>query len=351
MPTTRRVIRANSSWPCENLGSPRWRLRIAVVATWVLMLAAGCSSSDSTLPAKGSANTAANTAATTSATTSTTTSALPPASVPQVSQVLEVDTGEYTFKFPDLQPSELHAGWTEIRLTNVGKEAHQVMFAQLKPGADLAELAQQAGSDSSGSAALGFVNMLGGVSYIAPGQQTRSLVNLPEGLVMAMCYVPNDQGVAHALLGMSTMLTVGPAQKLGAASPADSNNAVVVGTIRFGADGYEVPEKITKGWYHVLNSDTENPGVGLHELSILRLQTNATLSKSEINSVVTDLAENKTPAVGITALGGYGALQPGYEGYVWLDLSAGQYLFVDFMPDDSDPTPHLAKGYFDHIEI
>ncbi len=91
---------------------------------------------------------------------------------------------------------------------NEGDEAHQVMFARLKDGVDLAELADTAGGDSSGSAAIEFVDMLGGVSYIGPGQSIEAMVDLPPGMVLAMCYVPDAHGVAHALMGMTTTLTV-----------------------------------------------------------------------------------------------------------------------------------------------
>ena len=122
-----------------------------------------------------------------------------------------MDGSEYAFKISPDPASGVRPGWTLLRFTNVGVEPHQVMFARLKDGVDLGKLAAAGAGDSSGAAAIEFVDMIGGVSYIGAGQETTAMVNLTEGLVLAMCYVPNAQGVAHALMGMSTSMTVAPA--------------------------------------------------------------------------------------------------------------------------------------------
>jgi len=59
---------------------------------------------------------------------------------------------------------------------------------------------------------IGFVVLpdVGGVSYIDGDYETTALVNLEEGTVMAMCYVPDAKGTAHALMGMTSALTVEP---------------------------------------------------------------------------------------------------------------------------------------------
>jgi hypothetical protein len=70
------------------------------------------------------------------------------------------------------------------------------------------------------------------------------------------------------------------------------------------------------------------------------------LADGEAEEVVADLAANATPAVALEALGGLGAISPGFEGYLHLDLEPGSYLAVDFMPDPGDPRPHLLDGYW-----
>lgn len=248
----------------------------------------------------------------------------------------------------------LSAGWTHVTFHNEGVEAHQVMFASLKEGVDLADLADTAGGDSSGSAAIEFVDMLGGVSYIGPGQSIEAMVDLPAGLVLAMCYVPDAEGVAHALMGMTASLnvvepdgeTAEGATAEGAAEPAGGGAEVVLDTIEMTADGYRFPEEMPRGWYRVVNGDEVEAGAagtGLHELALMGLDE--PLDDEALDQLLDDLATNATPDVDLVALGGMGALSAGFDGYLLCDLDPGPYLAVDFMPDPGEPRPHLLDGY------
>ena len=269
----------------------------------------------------------------------TTSAPQPRERLPETVQTLGIDATEYAFEIDPDELEGLEAGWTRLEFDNVGQEPHQVMFARIKDGVDMAELAAAGANDSSGAGAIEFVDMIGGVSYIGPGQQTTALVDLTEGPVLAMCYVPDRNGVAHALLGMSTTLTVGE----GSASPdpagADGAGEEVLGTFELAEDGYQVPDPLDAGWYKVENTDT-----ALHELSLLEL--GATVDEAEAGLLVEDLAANRTPEVELEAVGGMGAISPGYEGYLHLDLEDGDYLAVDFMPDPGEPRPHMLDGYW-----
>lgn len=322
---------------------PARRRRTAIVAAMALaLLATACGSEE-----------ASTDGASTTPTTPAAPTAAPAALLPDAVQHLEIDGSEYAFEIRPDGGAGLQAGWTRVTFHNIGVEAHQVMFAALKPGVDVTALAAAAGTDSSGSAAIEFVDMIGGVSYIGAGQTVEAMVELPEGIVMAMCYVPDSHGVAHALSGMSTMLTVGAAPAATAATTptgaSGSNADAVVGTITMGPDGYDIPSPLGAGWYRVVNDDGgEGPGEGLHELSILGLDE--PLDGDDLDQLLDDLATNATPEVELEALGGMGALSGGFEGFLHLDLSPGPYLAVDFMPDPGDPRPHLLDGYVTAFE-
>lgn len=317
------------------------------VALLLALLVAGCGSEQSTTDQPESSG--ANASSTTSATT--------PAveALPAAVQTLDIEGTEYAFDLQTGDDSALRPGWTEVTFANTGAEAHQVMFARLKDGVDLAQLGAAAGDDSSGSRAIEYVDMLGGVSYIGPGQTVEAMVDLPEGVVLAMCYVPDPHGVAHALSGMTTTLTVGgdagPGVDAAATSaPADTPASggddrvdVVQGTITMGPDGYDVPSPLPAGWYRVVNDDDGQAGEGLHELSILGLEEQ--LDPDGLDQLLGDLATNAAPSVPLVALGGMGALSAGFDSYLYLDLEPGHYLAVDFMPDPGDPRPHLLDGY------
>lgn len=117
----------------------------------------------------------------------------------------------------------------------------------------------------------------------------------------------------------------------------------VQGTIELAADGYHIPSSPPVGWYRVVNTDAGTPGKGLHELSIPRLGRPA--SPAEAEELVRDLATNAAPKIPLEALGGMGAISPGFVGYLYLDLGPGEYIAVDFMPDPNDARPHLLNGY------
>ena len=257
--------------------------------------------------------------------------------LPEPVQEIEIDATEYTFTMRPDPAGGLAPGWTLLRFHNAGDEAHQVMFARLKDGVDMAELAAAGEGDSSGSGAIEFVDMIGGVSYIGPDQDTTALVDLTEGTVIAMCYVPDAHGVAHALMGMTTLLTVS-APSGGGSADVEPLDEEVLGTIELAPDGYHLPADLRTGWYRVANTDT-----ALHELSLLRL--GEPIDEDGVARLVGDLAANRPPEVELEAVGGMGAISAGFDGYLYLDLAPGDYLAVDFMPDPGDPRPHLLDGY------
>lgn len=308
---------------------PRARLS-AIVATVVVVSACGANdgesladpSRDSTFEAPGSADPSEQRAA-----------------LPEPVQEFEINATEYSFEISPDPSAGLKPGWTLLRFHNIGGEPHQVMFARIKDGVDMSELAAAGANDSSGAGAIEFVDMIGGVSYIDARQDTTAMVNLTEGIVMAMCYVPDSQGVAHALMGMTSALTVlAPSDEVAPSDP-DPSGEEVIGTIEFTEDGYDLPDDFGVGWYHVQNSDSD-----LHELAMMRLDE--PIDDAQAATMVKDLAANKTPEVAVEAVGGMGAISAGFDGYLYLDLAAGDYLAVDFMPDPGEPRPHMLDGYY-----
>jgi len=306
---------------------------VGVALAMASMVAAGCAAGD---------DEAAATATGAVATTAMATEAPLPESVQQ----LDIVATDHAFDITPDPSTPLRPGWTTVKLRNDGAEAHQVMFARVKDGVDMAELAAAGAGDSSGSGAIEFVDMLGGVSYIGPGNEITAMVELPEGPLLAMCYVPDADGVAHALMGMTAAFTVSADAPASTepAGDADSRGEVVRGTIDLAADGYGIPTPLPTGWYHVVNTDTADPATGLHELALLRMER--ATDADETRELVEQLAENVAPDMDLDAVGGLGAISAGFDGYLYLDLPDGDYLAVDFMPDPRDPRPHMVDGYY-----
>ncbi|MGB2756667.1 MAG: hypothetical protein WBD02_03285 [Acidimicrobiia bacterium] len=307
----------------------------------VTALFGACSSSSDTASKRSTSDRSTSDASSSASKGSktSTSAATPVEMLPKAAQELEFNATEYTFAITPDPSAGLKPGWTLVKFHNIGGEPHQVMFARIKDGVDMADLAAAGAGDSSGAGAIAFVDMIGGISYIAPNQDTTAMVYLTEGTVMAMCYVPDANGVAHALSGMTTTLTVSaPVDAPAATEPKFSDDAVL-GTIELSKDGYQIPDDLGTGWYHVKNTDT-----ALHELSMLRLGHSITEDQAKL--IVSDLAANKIPEVEVTAVGGMGAISAGFDGYLYLDLKKGDYLAVDFMPDPGEPRPHMLDGYY-----
>ena len=289
-------------------------------------------------------NTNANTDASSSSLSAAALPAVAPEPLPVPVQQLEIDATEYSFTITPDPSGGLKPGWTLLNFHNRGVEAHQVMFAHIKDGVDLSTLAAAGAGDSSGAGAIEYVDMVGGVSYIGPGQDTTAMVDLTAGLVMAMCYVPDANGVAHALMGMTTALTVSAPADATASPALEPSGQEALGTITLSQDGYQMPDDMGAGWYRVQNTDT-----ALHELALLRL--GKPIADEQTKLVVEDLAANKTPSVTVEAVGGMGAISPGFDGYLYLDLEQGEYLVVDFMPDPGRPRPHMLDGYYGRFRV
>ena len=305
----------------------------AIVALSVLLGACGQSDDDAASDASSSSASSASASASPSGAV---------APLPEPVQQLEIDATEYSFKISPDPSGGLKPGWTLLKFHNAGVEPHQVMFARIKEGVDMAELAAAGADDSSGAAAIEFVDMIGGVSYIGPDQETTALVDLTEGTVLAMCYVPDGKGVAHALMGMTTALAVSAPSDDAASARPEPSGEEVLGTIELSEDGYQIPDDLGPGWYHVENTDD-----ALHELSLLRL--GGSIDDEQAGALVEDLAANRPPSVELEAVGGMGAISGGFDGYLYLDLVPGDYLAVDFMPDPGEPRPHMLDGYFDRF--
>lgn len=72
--------------------------------------------------------------------------------------------------------------------------------------------------------------------------------------------------VALSVLGMTTTLAVSAPADDAASARSEPDGEEVLGTIELSEDGYQIPDDLGPGWYHVKNTDD-----ALRELSLLRL--------------------------------------------------------------------------------
>jgi uncharacterized cupredoxin-like copper-binding protein len=259
-----------------------------------------------------------------SAGTNRPTTTVAPVKAARPDQVLRFSAKEYSFT----GPKEAPAGLTELTLTNDGAEDHQLALFRMnegvEPGTVLGALGEK-GLD----AGLQFGTWVPGPNGTAPGLTTSVVSDLEPGRYIVACVIPDSTGAPHAMKGMLTDLTV-----TAAAKPA-TQEADGLPEVRLGDYHFELPKDIGSGPLVIVNG-----GDVVHE---------AVIAKISDGKTVADLVEYESqpfPRTGkapYTLVDGTTFLDPGGRARLDLDLPAGDYAFVCFLPGPGGK-PHLALG-------
>lgn len=107
---------------------------------------------------------------------------------------------------------------------------------------------------------------------------------------------------------------------------------------------YSAPDIITAGWVRV---KLTNSGAEPHHVQFLRLNDGVSLAQFQ-----EALKKGEGPALALVQqMGGVGAIAPTGSAQVVLDLPAGDYVILCFIPSPSDHVAHLAKGMIATIKV
>ena len=107
---------------------------------------------------------------------------------------------------------------------------------------------------------------------------------------------------------------------------------------------YTVPESIPSGWVRVILT---NSGAEPHHVQFLRLNEGVTFEQFQ-----EALALGEGPALAVVQqMGGVGAIAPTGSAQAVLNLTAGEYVILCFVPSPSDHVPHLAKGMLQYVKV
>jgi uncharacterized cupredoxin-like copper-binding protein len=254
-----------------------------------------------------------------------------PAAEPVAIPSVMVMASDYAFQMPDTIP----AGVTSFRLMNHGKELHHLTLVRLPEGMTVADLGKM---QPGGPLPAGMV-FEGGPNYSTPGGAIEALVDLKPGNYAAICAIPSPDGVVHMAKGM-----VHPFVVVAAADPAKAMATApdpdIVITL---ADYTFTPSTPITPGRHVIR--VENNGTQWHELVFVRLEPGKT---------VEDLAKYAEKPEGPPPGGpidGVAPLSPGESNTVTVDLTAGDYGFICFLPDAKDGKPHLMHGMVQQFTV
>lgn len=290
----------------------RARRRAMAVLTVTALLLAGCGGDDD---GKESADRPARTTTTTAPSTTTEPKA-PTAEARPVAVTLTDDSVGL--------PAEVTAGPTRFVATNRGKRPHGVVLVELTEGQTPAALAAALAEDSA--EALAASRLVPGPQNVAPGTSGAMLVDLEAGTYAAVATVSGR----HAFPPAKAMIR--PVTVRRAATPVEGTALPSGPTITVDDDAIEVPDGFDgKGLFRV-----ENVGDEPHELVLYRVAFDTTYAQA-----VEYLTAETTPkgAVLATPAGGLGALSPGAEAALDLDLADAIYVVMCLLPG-ADGKPH-----------
>ena len=237
-----------------------------------------------------------------------------------------VTATDFAFTAPD----SVSAGLEMIHLVNKGPSLHHLQVVALDSGKTTADLMNAMKNPGPPPA---WVRFVGGPNAVAPtGTDTAvAWLTLPAGNYALLCLIPDSAGVPHFAHGMVRALTV----TASAATPAPEPAADVV--IHLKDYGFDVTGNLTAGAHTIR---VVNDGQQMHEMVIGQLAPRKK-AMDLVNYVERDHMRGAPPA---KPVGGATALGPGAAAVIAVNLAAGNYALVCFIPDAKDGKDHVLHG-------
>jgi uncharacterized cupredoxin-like copper-binding protein len=255
------------------------------------------------------------------------------ASFPGASSVTYVAT-DYAFD----GPGSLPAGLTTFRFENHGAELHHLVIIKLNGGKSAVDLAKAMQVEGAESHMPGWAVFQGGPVGIAPGAESNFTFVLDPGSYELVCLIPSPDGVSHMAKGMMRPVEVVAGE--GAVAAPEPQADLTVKLIDY---DFQLADSLTTG-RHVVRVD--NAGEDAHEMVIWQLPPGKSLA--DLTAWVDGGLQGPPPG---RPVAGLSPMAPGRHGYFGMDLPAGDYALICFVPDDEDGKPHYAHGMAREITI
>lgn len=246
---------------------------------------------------------------------------------------LDITASDFAFDVP----AEFGGGWVRIVMNNTGAEDHQAQFARLNDGVTLDQFTTALQGDET--EALALVSLAGGPNAIVPGETADVVNELDAGNYVLLCFVSGEDDIPHVAKGMIAPLTVTePAAEQPEPPEADAS----VTTAEF---SFDAPDTLPAGEtvFEVANS-----GAQPHEMTAVKLDEGVTFEDLQ---ALLAAEEEPTGPPPFSSAGGLGAIAPDTAGYTTLNLAAGTYALLCFVPDPDSGAPHFTLGMVDSFTV
>lgn len=241
-------------------------------------------------------------------------------------QELAITGTDFAFEAPASVP----AGVTRVTLTNAGAEEHQAQVAGFVGEATFEDLtAALQGNDEI--AALSMLTLSGGPTGVMPGDEGSTTAEMAPGQYVFLCFVRSPDGVPHFAKGMIAPIEVTEPATAGELPAGDAELALQ----DFAFVGLDT---LTAGPHTVT---VVNNGPQAHEATIVELAEGVT-----VQDLIPMFSSTEPPtgAPPFVSVGGVAGIAPGQTITMDVDLEAGNYAFLCFVPDPGTGQPHVLLG-------
>lgn len=249
-----------------------------------------------------------------------------PSESPAAVGELQIEANEFAF----VAPAEVAAGPTRVTVNNTGQEEHQAQIARLNEGntfEDLTAALQQ----PDPAAALALMTLSGGPTGVVPGASGSTTVNLQPGTHAFLCFVAGADGVPHLAKGMVGQIevtgTAGGGELPGGDSQVTLQDFAFVGLTT-----------LTPGQHTVTVS---NNGPQPHEATLVKLNEGVTVEQVVQAFTSTEPPSGPPPW---TSAGGIAGIATETTATMDIEVEAGNYAFICFIPDPASGKAHAALG-------
>lgn len=245
---------------------------------------------------------------------------------------------EYSFELPASVP----AGVTAITLTNAGQEEHQAQLVKINDGKGMPDLLA-ALQNPDPTAALSLITLAGGPNGVAPGASGTSTVALQPGAYAFLCFISSADGTPHLAKGMVAPLEVTGTAATTELPPADAS--LTLKDFSFDLNS------LTAGKHTIA---VKNDGPQPHEATIIKLNEGVTVDTILGMATASAAPSGSAAPAGPppwTDVGGLTGIAPGSTANLDVDLPAGNYAFICFVPDLATGKAHFELGMVGPLTI
>ena len=236
-----------------------------------------------------------------------------------------ITAGDFSFSGQD----NLSPGTNNITLSNTGEQVHHLQFVKVEGEHTLEEVMGGLMAVETGGPPPDYVSFTGGIGQVSPGTEAGTVADLEAGTYVVLCFVPDpSDGVPHAAKGMAAMVEVEGDESTGTLPDAD----VEIGGEDYAFTGADEPLEAGEITIKLTNSGAEP-----HEANVLQLAEGATV---ESVAAWFQAADGPPP---FTNVGGAQGIMPGATTLATMDLEAGNYAFICFIPN-GEGVPHAFLG-------